>query len=146
MQAGQQSDRFYEDRLGWRGLTNTKTKKQIDFMALSSWGPLWLKQSRQMRHKTTSKHELIVTKATPKKNLELKLELSGMSQECLSDSLYAAFWVTAGWRNRHFLSKNRFHTRSSLQASASWKRWRLLDNMALDHNDIIVNREALRQH
>lgn len=29
-------DGLYEDRLGWSGHTNTKTKRQIDFMALSS--------------------------------------------------------------------------------------------------------------
>lgn len=55
------------------GAQNAKTKRQTDCMALSSGGQLLLKQTRQMRHETTSKHELIMTEAPPQKNFEMKL-------------------------------------------------------------------------
>ncbi len=67
MQSGQRRDRFYGDRWGRNGHTNTKTKRQIELMALSSGGQLWLKQTGQMSHKTTSKRELIMSEATPPK-------------------------------------------------------------------------------
>lgn len=79
---GQQRDTFYKDRWGQSGHPNTKTKRQIDCMALSSGGQLWFKQTRQMRHNTTSKHELIVTEVTPKKK---KLWHEANKVECPSN-------------------------------------------------------------
>lgn len=115
MQSGKQRDRFYGDRWSQSGHTNAKTKRWMEFMALSSGGQLWLKQSRQMSRKTTSKHELIRAER-PSKNFELKRT---RSQESLSDSFYMAFWATVRRRQRLFLSKCWLHISRSLQAKAS---------------------------
>lgn len=90
-------------------------------MALSSGGQRWLKQTRQMRHKTTSKHELIVTDA-PRKNFELrKLNVPGM--------LFTVIMQHFGWQLEDFTDIS-YLKANSIPGAPSRHQGVFLDNIA----------------
>lgn len=115
MQTGQQKDKLYGDRWGRSGRSNTKTKRQIGCMALSSGGQIWLKQTRQMRREATFKHELLMTwQVLPQKLCDDANKVDFTRNACQTVTMQ--YLVTVRGQYRQFLSKCGLHTRSSLQA------------------------------
>lgn len=98
-------------------------------MALSSGGQFWLKQTRQMRHEATFKHELLMTwQVLPQKLCNDANKVDFTRNACQTVTMQ--YLVTVRGQYRQFLSKCGLHTRNSLQAlmvcarhHGGWSPW-----------------------